>query len=143
MVYREENFDITQQQRLVIGFADLVVRQYPEGTKLTARSDHIAAKWNLDLVDSAGRLARQQLRLMDYTFALLYRAGMKHQNFKSLWRLPTNLTEYSDINDDITVMAVGTRAQKQLIKVSDTNLGETLIAKLNHVFEHSTGLSAN
>lgn len=71
------------------------------------------------MAGAAGKLAKCYFRLMEYDFDTVYRAIVKHQAADALKRPPTKRTDDFDINDEISVMVVATRAQKRLTKVLD------------------------
>lgn len=53
---------------------------------------------------------------MEYDFNVVHQAGVKDRKVEELSRLYTDGTDTSDISNEITIMALATRAQKQTSK---------------------------
>lgn len=72
---------------------------------------------------------------MEYDFNIINKASIKHHATNTLSRLNSKKADDSDIDDDIPVMAVNTRAQTRWNKYAyttlDTNVNETIEAKLS------------
>ena len=100
----ERRYDTTQRECLAVVWAILLLRPYLEGTRFTIRTDHSALKWLLNLADSSGRLARWRLRLTEFEFDIVHRAGIKHQAADALSRLETTSTDETELRDEIPTL---------------------------------------
>lgn len=56
----------------------LMFRPRLEGTRSAIRTDHDLLKQILNLADATGHFAGWQLRLLQFDFDVVYRAGIKH-----------------------------------------------------------------
>lgn len=81
-----------------------MVRPYLEGVRV--RTEHSALKWILELPESAGRLMRWRLRLMEFEFYVIHRSRRAHQAPDSLARLPTDSSDTAEIDDALQVFSV-------------------------------------
>lgn len=54
---------------------------------------------------SAGRLAQWRLKLFEYDFNVIYRAGVKHQAVDALSRIPMTVKDHNDLDDDLSILS--------------------------------------
>ena len=92
----EQNYSTTEKECLeVIWAVTTKCRPYLHGSKFTIITDHAALKWLLTLTNPNGRLARWNLKLLEYDFEEVTRPGRLHSLPDALSRLPTR--------DDVTI----------------------------------------
>ena len=103
----EKNYSTTEKECLAIVWAVLTLRPYLEGNRFTLRTDHHSLRWIMNLADASGRLQRWRLRLADFEYDIVHRAGVKHQAADALSRLPTNGTDQHPLDDGIPTLAIG------------------------------------
>lgn len=53
-------------------------------------------------MDASDKPARSQLRLLDFDFEMVHRAGIKHQAWNTLSRLKTDVIEKTRLDEDET-----------------------------------------
>ena len=102
----ERAYDTTHRECLAVVWAVLLLRPYLEGTRYTIRTDHDALRWILNMADATGKLARWRLRLAEYEFDVVHRAGVKHQAADALSRLPTDGEDKAPLDDEIPVLVI-------------------------------------
>lgn len=79
---------------------------YVEGSRYIVKTDHRSLKWFLDVKESAGRIARWRLRLMEFDFEVQHRPGWKLMAAHALYWLSTNQTDDYEFNEDLAAYAV-------------------------------------
>lgn len=99
-------YDTTHKECLAIVWAVLLICPYLEGTKFTIRTDHDSLRSILNIIDATGRLARWELRLSEFEYDAVHRAGIKNQAADALYRLPTTGHDITPLDDDIPVALV-------------------------------------
>ena len=85
----ETRYTVTERECLAIVWATRKFHEYVADRDFTVYTDHSALKWlfNLEKLPTA-RLIRWVLSLQAYTFTVVHRPGIKHQNADALSRLP-------------------------------------------------------
>ena len=102
----EQAYTTTERECLAIVWAVTLLRPYLDRTRFTVRTDHSALRWILNLTDSTGRLTRWRLRLLEYDFDVVHRAGIKHQAPDALSRLDTDAFDAQPLQDDLPVFSI-------------------------------------
>ena len=102
----EKNYSTTEKECLAIVWAALTLRPYLEGQRFTLRTDHDSLRWIMNLSDASGRLQRWRLRLADFEYDVVHRAGIKHQAADALSRMPTDGSDQTPLDDAIPTLAV-------------------------------------
>lgn len=113
----ESNLDTIHRECLAVVWSILLLRQFLEGTRFTVRAYHRALKWILSMADATEKLARSRLRLLEYDFKVIYRAGVRHQAADVISRVRTEGKDYLDIETDIPVKAVAAHARSRQIRL--------------------------
>lgn len=97
----EANYSTTEQELLAIVWATKHFRPYLYGTKFTIVTDHKPLRWLFAIADAGSRLMRWRLKLMEYEYDIVYRAGKLNVNADALSRVEiktiTSQTEDSQI----------------------------------------------
>ena len=82
----EQNYSATELECLAVVWAVEHFHQYLGGNHFYLITDHAALKW-LRTTKLVGRRARWIMRLEPYNFTIIHRAGRKHNNADSLFRM--------------------------------------------------------
>lgn len=69
---------------------------------------HVLLKWILNLTESTARHARCRLRLSDFKYDVVCRAGIKHLSADSFSRLATNGEGTASLEDDFPLLGIDT-----------------------------------
>src|SRR5919206_993985 len=83
----EQNYSTNELESLAVVWGVKKFHHYLYGRKFKIITDHSALKF-MDNTDLTGRRARWQVKLMPYTYEILYKAGKKHTNADALSRIP-------------------------------------------------------
>lgn len=89
LIPAEKNYSVGERECLAVVWAVQMLRPYFEHEHFELFTDHQALKWILTSSDSAGRLARWRLRLLEHDFTVEYKKGIKNQIADAISRLPT------------------------------------------------------
>lgn len=73
---------------------------------MTVRIDHEGAKSVLTMSDASGKLARMCLRLVEFKFDIVNRAGINHQAADALPILVTTGTDNMKMGDEAPVLNI-------------------------------------
>lgn len=128
LIKAEKNYTKTEREFLAIVWAFLTLRTYLEGQCFTICTDHFSFRWVLSLADSTPRLKWWKLRLLDFDFEVLHRAGIKYQAADALSRvcikgsdkspleydIPGFLLDTPMIRPEVTAKTAGTTSQPYL-----------------------------
>lgn len=102
----EQENDTTHRACLAVVWAILLLTLYLEYSKFIIRTDDEVLPWILNMTDATGGLARWQLRLSEFYFDNIHRAGIKHQAADVLSLLHTTGTDESLLEDDVQAITV-------------------------------------
>lgn len=100
---------------------------YLISTKFTVRTDLHALKRVLNLAKTNCRPTRCLVGHITYECDIVHQAFTKHWAPDVLWSLSTELTEESDVNEDIAVVSVSIWAQKRHNKRNFSTPGQSHI----------------
>lgn len=84
----ERNYCATRKELLAVVYFCTMFRPYLLGRQFVVRTDHASLTWLKNLKDPEGQLARWILKLQDYDFEIVHRAGHLHRNADALSRNP-------------------------------------------------------
>lgn len=98
----ERKLGTAHRERLAVIWIVTLLRPCLGGTRLTLRTDHEALQLILTKPESTEKLPRSRLRLSEFKFDILYRAGIKTQAADTLSRLSTNGEEKSPLHDEVS-----------------------------------------
>ena len=82
----EANYCVTRQELLAVVKAVKHFRPHLYGREFTVRTDHASLPWLLRTPHPAGQFARWLETLSEYSFQLVHRKGLKHNNADGLSR---------------------------------------------------------
>jgi hypothetical protein len=85
----ERNYSSYEGEMLAAVWAIKTFRPYLMGVPFTLITDHQPLQWLMRNNELAGKHARWALSLMDYTFEVVHRPGVTHQNADVLSRFPS------------------------------------------------------
>lgn len=75
-VNRKETGD-NAQKRLKVVWAELLLLRYLEESRSTIKKDHGELEWLLTMSEASGKLVHYRLRLLQFDFDAVHRAGVK------------------------------------------------------------------
>jgi len=107
----EQNYCTTERECLGLVWGVLSLRLFLEGNVFTVRTDHQALRWICNTTDSSGRLMRWRLRLAEFTFDVVYKAGASLYTPDFLSRAGTDALDDSDLEDEIPCLALAETAR--------------------------------
>lgn len=88
--HAEHVHDSRHRKCLAVLWAVVLLRPNLQETCFTICTDHDALRWILNLADASCKLGRRRIRLSEYKFDVVHRAGIKHQVADSLSQLSTD-----------------------------------------------------
>lgn len=118
LVDQEKDIDTTYRKCIPVVWAPLLLRSYLERCRFILKTDHHSLRWILNLAETTDKRAHWRLRLLEYEFDVIHRAGVKHQAADSPCRLPTAGGDTSELEEKIPVMAVTWMKRQDYIKKS-------------------------
>lgn len=75
---------------------------------------------------------------MKYNFSIVHKLIIKQQTSDDLYELPTEGTDYSDVDQEVLDMAVGTRKGNPPSECNDNNPIESPIETKNNIIQFAT-----
>ncbi|XP_011699787.1 PREDICTED: uncharacterized protein LOC105457055 [Wasmannia auropunctata] len=84
----EQNYNTTEKELLAIVWAVKYFRPYVYGTKFKIVTDHKPLIWLFSVNDPGSRLIRWRLKLEEYDYEIIHRAGKGNTNADALSRNP-------------------------------------------------------
>jgi transposase InsO family protein len=93
----EQNYNTTEKELLAIVWAVKHFRPYVYGTKFKIITDHRPLIWLFNVKDPGSRLIRWRLKLEEYDYEIVHKAGKMNANADALSRNP--IVEDSHINN--------------------------------------------
>ncbi|KMQ91307.1 enzymatic polyprotein endonuclease reverse [Lasius niger] len=111
----EQNYNTTEKE-LAIVWAVKHFRPYLYGTKFTIVTDHKSLVWLFNVTDPGSRLMRWRLKLEEYDYVIVHKAGQANRNADALSRYVAdiNKVEEEETNDTDTAKRY-TEEEKQRI----------------------------
>ena len=94
----EKNYSTIEKELLAIVYCVGHFRPYLYGQKFTLITDHKPLVWLHSVKDPTSRLVRWRLKLAEYEYEVIYKAGKKNANADALSRNPVS-KDCSDNND--------------------------------------------
>jgi len=82
----EQNYNTTEKELLAIVWAVKHFRPYLYGTKFKIVTDHKPLIWLFNITDPGSRLIRWRLKLEEYDYKILHKAGKSNTNADALSR---------------------------------------------------------
>ena len=97
----EMNYSTIEKECLAIIYAVRHFRSYVIGNEFTLVTDHRPLVWMNSVKDPTSRLLRWRLKLAEYDYQIVYKAGKANTNADALSRNPVpTLPIYSDSTDE-------------------------------------------
>ena len=84
------NYTISEKEMLAIVWSCVKFRHYLLGQKFKIITDHCSLCYLMKLRNPSGRLCRWALKLMEFSFEIVYKSGKLHNNVDTLSRAPTD-----------------------------------------------------
>lgn len=109
----ERNYSTIEKEQLAMVWGTNNYRPYVLGRKFTIVTDHKPLLWAFKIKDASSRITRWRLKLEEYDYTIVYKAGKNNTNADALSRIPY---------DDIICNQVTTRSktsQNEAIPIND------------------------
>ena len=129
----EKNYSTTEKELLAIVWAVKYFRPYVFGTTFKVVTDHKPLLYVFNISDPGSRLTRFRLKLEEYNYEIIYKAGKKNTNADALSRIintvnSTLITNYSDFQDFLkTNIILNSKIKEKNTTLFETNLTDPLI----------------
>jgi len=101
----EQNYNTTEKELLAIVWAVKYFRPYLYGTRFKIVTDHRPLIWLFNISDPGSRLIRWRLKLEEYDYEIVHKAGKGNTNADALSRNP--------IPDDQHINSVGQKKEEE------------------------------
>lgn len=98
----ETNYSTIERELLAIVWAVKHFRPYLFGRKFKIITDHKPLTWLFNIKDPGSRLVRWRLKLEEYDYEIVYKAGKNNTNADALSRPPVLNTNIVDLTNDDT-----------------------------------------
>lgn len=97
----ETNYSTIEREALAIIWAVKHFRPYLFGRRFKIVTDHQPLKWLFSMKDSNSRIVRWRLKLEEFDYEIIYKAGKYNVNADALSRFPVNaITNQNQLNVD-------------------------------------------
>jgi len=106
----EKNNFATKIEALGVVWSVTYLRSYFQGTEFLVRCGHQARLSVLTSMSPNARIHRSRIRLLEYTYEIPHKPGKDHMVADALSRLPTEGLDSTPLDEDISVLAIETRA---------------------------------
>lgn len=84
----ERNYSTIEKEQLAMVWATNNYRPYVLGRKFTIVTDHKPLQWAFKVKDATSRITRWRLKLEEYEYTIVYKAGKNNTNADALSRIP-------------------------------------------------------
>lgn len=84
----EQNYSTSEKELLAIVWATKNFRPYVLGREFVIITDHKPLQWVFNSKDMSSRLTRWRLKLEEYDYKIIYKAGVQNTNADALSRIP-------------------------------------------------------
>ncbi|XP_043475954.1 uncharacterized protein LOC122507359 [Leptopilina heterotoma] len=129
----EKKYDTYEKEALAIIFCVSHFRPYLYGRKFTLVTDHKPLVWFQNSKDPCSRVSRWRLKLAEYNYEVVYKAGKMNVNADALSRNPIpneeELFRNQKVLDDDTFLTFGDN-KKSSENIHDSNNTSTLLLLL-------------
>lgn len=96
----ESNYSTIERELLAIVWAVKHFRPYLFGRRFKIVTDHKPLTWLFSIKDPGSRLVRWRLKLEEFEYEVVYKAGKNNTNADALSRLPVHNTNLIDLTND-------------------------------------------
>ncbi|KAM0729433.1 Retrovirus-related Pol polyprotein from transposon 297 [Formica fusca] len=93
----EQKYNTTEKELLAIVWAVKHFRPYLYGTKFTIVTDHKSLVWLFNVTDPGSRLIRWRLKLEEYDYEIIHKAGTANRNADALSR---HVADINSVEED-------------------------------------------
>src|SRR5436190_9412409 len=107
----EQNYSTTEKELLAIVWAVKHFRPYVYGTKFKIVTDHKPLIWLFNVNDPGSRLIRWRLKLEEYDYEIIHKAGRANANADALSRNVTR--EANDTEEEREVFAINEEEREE------------------------------
>ena len=107
----EQNYNTTEKELLAIVWAVKHFRPYVYGTKFKIVTDHKPLIWLFNVNDPGSRLIRWRLKLEEYDYEIIHKAGRANANADALSRNVTR--EANDTEEEREVFAINEEEREE------------------------------
>ena len=130
----EQNYSTTEKELLAIVWAVKHFRPYVYGTKFKIITDHKPLIWLFSVNDPGSRLIRWRLKLEEYDYEIIHKAGRANANADALSRNVTR--EANDTEEEREVFAINEEEKEEEEESSDEKRAYTEEEKRQILYEY-------
>lgn len=136
----ESNYSTIERELLAIVWAVKHFRPYLFGRKFKIVTDHKPLTWLFSIKDPGSRLVRWRLKLEEFDYEVIYKAGKNNTNADALSRPSVMITNAIDftLDDDDTSNSTQNQNPTQNLKPIETLSEDYLQINYSHFSENST-----
>jgi len=110
----EQNYNTTEKELLAIVWAVKHFRSYVYGTKFLIITDHKPLIWLFSVNDPGSRLIRWRLKLKEYDYEIIYRAGNTNADALS-WNPITNEPQVNNVAQELKEREYSETEKQQIL----------------------------